>query len=295
MRMNSIALTPPVRDEYELTVLPAKDPADVEVRLPLFARLAEMTLMRRLAFLIILAGIWEVYARWINIPILFPSFSETMRALGEGIASGVIPARLFITLKTLMVGYLIGLLVASAFTILAVSTRIGTDILSTLTAMFNPMPAIALLPLALLWFGLGSVSLFFVIVHSVVWAVALNAQSGFLGVSETLRMAGQTFGLRGVKLVFHILIPAALPSIVTGLKIGWAFAWRTLIAAELVFGAASGQGGLGWFIFESRNSLITPSVFAGLLTVMVVGLIIENGIFRQIEKRTVIRWGQVRA
>jgi NitT/TauT family transport system permease protein len=293
--MNSMALAPPVRDEYELTVMPAKDPAEVEVKLPLLSRLAEITLLRRALVLTVLAIVWQVYASWVDVPILFPSFGDTMRALKEGIASGVIPARLLVTLKTLMVGYLIGLAIASACTILAVSTRTGTDILSTLTAMFNPMPAIALLPLALLWFGLGNISLFFVIVHSVVWAVALNAHSGFLGVSETLRMAGQTFGLRGVKLVFYILIPAALPSIVTGLKIGWAFAWRTLIAAELVFGAASGQGGLGWFIFESRNSLETPSVFAGLLTVMMVGLVIENGIFRQIEKRTIIKWGQVRA
>lgn len=293
--MSSMVLTPPVRDEYELMVLPAKDPSDVEVKLPLFTRLAEVTLLRRLTVLVVLAIIWQIYATRVDVPILFPSFADTMHALGEGISSGVIPARLLVTLKTLLVGYLIGLAIASACTILAVSTRIGTDILSTLTAMFNPMPAIALLPLALLWFGLGNVSLFFVIVHSVVWAVALNAHSGFLGVSETLRMAGQTFGLRGVRLVFHILIPAALPSIVTGLKIGWAFAWRTLIAAELVFGAASGQGGLGWFIFEKRNSLETPSVFAGLLTVMIVGLIIENGVFRQIEKKTVIKWGQVRA
>ena len=293
--MNSITINPPVRDEYELIVPPAKDPAEIEVKLPLLSRLSGITFLRRLAVLVVLAIIWEVYARWVDVAILFPSFSDTMSALWDGLKSGIIPARLFITLKTLIVGYLIGLVVATAFTILAVSTRIGTDILSTLTAMFNPMPAIALLPLALLWFGLGNVSLFFVIVHSVVWAVALNTHSGFLGVSETLRMAGQTFGLRGVNLVLHILIPAALPSIVTGLKIGWAFAWRTLIAAELVFGAASGQGGLGWFIFESRNSLETSNVFAGLLTVMVVGLIIENGIFRQIEKRTVIKWGQMRA
>jgi NitT/TauT family transport system permease protein len=290
-----VALTPPIRDEYELAVLPAEDPADVEVRLPLFARLAEISLLRRLTVLAVLAVIWQVYAGWIDIPILFPSFVDTMRALGDGIANGIIPARLLVTLKTLTVGYMMGLAIAAACTVLAVSTRIGTDILSTLTAMFNPMPAIALLPLALLWFGLGSMSLFFVIVHSVVWAVALNTHSGFLGVSETLRMAGQTFGLKGIRLVFFILIPAALPSIVTGLKIGWAFAWRTLIAAELVFGAASGQGGLGWFIFEKRNSLETPSVFAGLLTVMIVGLLIENGIFRQIEKRTVVKWGQVRS
>jgi NitT/TauT family transport system permease protein len=75
------------------------------------------------------------------------------------------------------------------------------------------------------------------------------------------------------------------------LKVGWAFAWRTLIAAELIFGVSSGNGGLGWFIYENKNSLDIPNVFAGLLAVIVIGLIVENGIFRSIENRTIRRWG----
>jgi NitT/TauT family transport system permease protein len=188
-------------------------------------------------------------------------------------------------------GYAIGLVAAGVFTTLAVSTRVGTDFLSTLTAMFNPLPAIALLPLALLWFGLGAISIVFVIVHSVLWAVALNTHSGFLSVSPTLRMAGQNCGLTGLAYVTRLLVPAAFPSILTGLKIGWAFAWRTLIAAELVFGASSRSGGLGWFIFENRNQLETANVFAGLLTVILIGLFVESVIFRAIENATVRRWG----
>src|SRR5262249_43496853 len=157
--------------------------------------------------------------------------------------------------------------------------------------MFNPLPAIALLPLALLWFGLGAKSLIFVIIHSVLWAVALNTHSGFMSVSPTLRMAGQNCGLRGLSYVALLLVPAAFPSILTGLKIGWAFAWRTLIAAELVFGASSRSGGLGWFIFENRNQLETASVFAGLLTVILIGLVVERGSFRSIENATIRRWG----
>ena len=104
-------------------------------------------------------------------------------------------------------------------------------------------------------------------------------------------MVGRPYELRGLSYVARILIPAAFPSILTGLKIGWAFAWRTLIAAELVFGVASGKGGLGWFIFENRNLLDIPAVFAGLLTVIIIGLIVENLVFRLIEKKTVRRWG----
>ena len=81
------------------------------------------------------------------------------------------------------------------------------------------------------------------------------------------------------------------PSILTGLKIGWAFAWRTLIAAELVFGVSSGSGGLGWFIFENRNQLETANVFAGLFTVIIIGLLVESVVFRSIENGTVRKWG----
>jgi NitT/TauT family transport system permease protein len=188
-------------------------------------------------------------------------------------------------------GYASGVILAAILTILAINTRIGTDFLETMTAMFNPLPAIALLPLALIWFGLGNGSLVFILIHSVLWAVALNTHSGFLGVSQTLRMVGRNYGLKGLSYVFKILVPAAFPSILTGLKIGWAFAWRTLIAAELVFGVSSGQGGLGWFIFENRNLLDIPSVFAGLLTVIIIGLVVENLIFRTIELKTIRKWG----
>jgi NitT/TauT family transport system permease protein len=91
--------------------------------------------------------------------------------------------------------------------------------------------------------------------------------------------------------VLFILVPAALPSILSGLKVGWAFAWRTLIAAELVFGASSGQGGLGWFVFQNRNELYTDRVFAGLAMVVLIGLAVEGLVFATLERLTVRRWG----
>ena len=264
---------------------------DVERDLPLVERLWGSAVLRKAILILALAVVWEVYARYLDSPLLFPSLTETLGAVVERTRDGVLPLRAWTSIKILLVGYGSGIAIASLMTVLAISTRIGTDLLETLTAMFNPLPAIALLPLALIWFGLGAGSLVFVLIHSVLWAVALNTHAGFLGVSQTLRMVGRNYGLRGLPYVFRILVPAAFPSILTGLKIGWAFAWRTLIAAELVFGVSSGQGGLGWFIFENRNVLDIPSVFAGLLTVIVIGLIVENLIFRVIERRTVRRWG----
>ncbi|WP_407117548.1 ABC transporter permease [Bradyrhizobium sp. LMG 9283] len=243
---------------------------------------------------LILAGLaiaWEAYGRWLGNPLLFPTFGQTVEASVSNIASGVIPQRMLVSLQTLVIGYGIGIGFAALLTTLAIGSRIGADLLETLTSMFNPLPAIALLPLALIWFGLGLGSVIFVLVHSVLWAIALNTHAGFRSVSNTLRMVGQNYGLRGLKLVRLILIPAAFPAILTGLKVGWAFAWRTLIAAELVFGVSSGAGGLGWFIYENRNQLETANVFAGLFTVILIGLFVENVIFATIERKTIRRWG----
>lgn len=263
----------------------------VEKPLTSWERLCNNNAFRKTMILCVLVLAWEVYARILNNVLLFPTFVATLKALVEGIVSGGLLQKCFFSIKILLMGYGAGVLLAMVFTVFAITTRIGRDFLETLTAMFNPLPAIALLPLALLWFGLGSGSLIFVLVHSVVWAVSLNTHSGFMAVSHTLRMVGSNYGLTGFRYVFRILIPAAFPSILSGLKIGWAFSWRTLIAAELVFGVSSGSGGLGWFIYENKNLLEIPSVFAGLLSVILIGLIVENFIFRIIEQRTIAKWG----
>jgi len=263
----------------------------IEKRVSLPARLWLSGAFRKTLILILLAASWELYARQLNNDLLFPTFFQTVSAFFDRIADGTLPARVWSSIKVLLTGYTLGILIAAAITVLALVTRIGDDLLETLTAMFNPLPAIALLPLALIWFGLGTQSIVFVLVHSVLWPVALNANSGFKSVSPTLRMVGRNYGLGLFATVRQILIPAALPSLITGLKVGWAFAWRTLIAAELVFGVSSGSGGLGWFIFENKNQLEIANVFAGLFTVILIGLAVEGLIFRTLEERTIRRWG----
>lgn len=293
--MSVIAQGPSARrPEFEIPVSAPPANLDVERRLPLFERLWGSASFRRAALLVLIAAIWQLYAWRLDNSLMFPPFTDTIAALWHGLFHGPLLARTLSSLGVLLTAYAIGIALAAVFVTFAVSSVVGQDLLNTLTAMFNPLPAIALLPLAMLWFGLGQGSLIFVIVHSVVWAVALNALSGFTSVNETLRMSGQNYGLRGPRYVLQILIPAALPSIIAGLKVGWAFAWRTIIAAELVFGATSRSGGLGWYIYENRNELETPSVFAGLFVVIIIGLVVESLIFRTIEHRTVRRWGMQR-
>ena len=263
----------------------------VEQPLTAWEKIFNNAAVRKGLILLMLAVVWQGYSTLLNNPLLFPKFSDTLGAFYDNIMNGVLLQRGWFSIKVLLMGYAAGLFLAGTLTAFAITSRIGNDFLETLTSMFNPLPAIALLPLALIWFGLGNGSLVFVLIHSVLWPVALNTHSGFLSVSQTMRMVGRNYGLSGPRYVAKILIPAAFPNILTGMKIGWAFAWRTLIAAELVFGVSSGSGGLGWFIYENKNQLEIANVFAGLFSVIIIGLFVENFIFRNIELKTVRKWG----
>ena len=289
----STAPSPAVRPERDLPLEPVAAVAQLR-RLTAGARIWSHGWVRKGLILVVLALAWQLAALWQDNDLLLPTFTASAQALVQGLVSGELLGKAAISLGILLQGYVLGVLLALGLTTLAVSTQLGRDLLSTLTSMFNPLPAIALLPLALLWFGLGRGSLVFVLIHSVLWPLALNTYAGFQAVPETLRMAGRNYGLRGARYVLQILVPAALPSILSGLKIAWAFAWRTLIAAELVFGASSGRGGLGWYIFQNRNELHTDNVFAGLALVVLIGLAVETLVFATLERVTVRRWGQQR-
>jgi NitT/TauT family transport system permease protein len=238
------------RPDFECEPIDASGIGSVERPLSLWERLVDNELARKTVLLVALAAIWEVYARILGNPLLFPTLSETLATLGRDVAGGMLPERVFTSLQVLAMGYAAGLTLAAVLTTLAVSTRIGSDLLSTLTSMFNPLPAIALLPLALIWFGLGKPSLVFVIVHSVLWAVSLNTLTGFRSVPETLRMSGRNLGPARAPL--RRPDPRGLSGDPHGAQDRWAFAWRTLIAAELVFGVSSRSG--GWAGTSSRRA-----------------------------------------
>ncbi len=293
-----------IRPEFENPAVEKAVVGDIERRLSVWERVSNMDPVRKFTVLVVLVVAWELYTRLGSInELMFPTFSKTFAALIDALVNAGLLINIWNSLSLLVTGYVIGISIAAVLVVLGVWTRFGSDLLTTLTAMLNPLPAIALLPLAMIWFGLGNQAVIFTLLHSIIWPVALNTHAGFQSVSETMRMVGRNYGLKGLPYICKILIPAAFPSILTGLRIGWAFAWRTLIAAELVFGGqvmdTSGQlgaeggsaGGLGWIIFQNQMENQTPYVFAGLFTVIIVGIVIENGLFRNVEDRTIRKWG----
>jgi NitT/TauT family transport system permease protein len=249
------------------------------------------TVARRSILLVAIVLLWQLYVSVSGVsPLLVSSPAKIAEAFWEGWASGELAAATLVTLEILGLGMLVGMCLAAVLTTFATWTRIGEDVLVLLTSMLNPLPAIAILPLAILWFGLSPAALVFVIANAVTWPIAINVSTGFRTVNPTILMVGRNLGLRGFKLVKDVLMPAALPHTISGLKTGWAFGWRTIIAAELVFGVAGGGGGLGYFINDSRYFLRIPDVFAGLVTIALIGIALDV-VFTWIERRTVIKWG----
>ncbi|QBY02611.1 ABC transporter permease [Rhodophyticola sp. CCM32] len=295
------------RPDREITELPSIGSLDISIRRSFLVTLWEMDNTRKLTLLLLLGLFWEAVVVLFSVPdIIIPSASETLAAFVDGVVSGIIPRAVWNSIQTLLLGYAIGLMISAVLVGFAVAYRFSSDFLTTMAAMLNPLPAIALLPLAMIWFGLGDGAIIFTLLHSIVWPVSLYTMTGFRGISPTVRMMGRNYGLKGPRYIALILVPAAFPTILSGLRIGWAFSWRTLMAAELVFGgqvsgggfsgsATTDAGGLGWFIFRSQMESQTAGVFAGLLAIIFIGVLVENVLFRGVEKATIERWGMTRA
>ena len=247
--------------------------------------------LRRTILLAALIGIWQAYVSLKNVnPLLFASPRDVGEAFWSGWREGTIARATWTTVKILALGIGIGVLVAAILTVFATLTRIGEDLLTLLTSVLNPLPGVAVLPLAILWFGLDTDALLFVIANATVWPIAINVSTGFKTANPTIVAVGRNIGLSPGRLVTDVLAPAALPHAISALKTAWAFGWRTIIAAELVFGVAGGEGGLGFFINNAKTFLLIPQVFAGLVTIAALGVAFET-LFGVLERRTVVRWG----
>jgi NitT/TauT family transport system permease protein len=173
---------------------------------------------------------------------------------------------------------------------LAVSNKWMRELLSVLTGIFQPLPSIALLPMAILWFGFSRQSVVFVVVMAMIWPIASSLTVGFATISPTLYRLGRNYELSPFRLMTEVLLPAALPMMISGLRVGWGFGWRTVVAAELVFGATGSGGGIGWYINNSRLFMNITDGFAGILLVVIVGLITES-LFRMVQHFTTHKWG----
>jgi NitT/TauT family transport system permease protein len=244
--------------------------------------------------LLVGAGIWEIASRCIDEPLLLPTFTATAEALLDAFkGDGVIFSHINESLIVLLTGFAIGSILAIVVTVLAMTNRSSSQALAALTATFSPLPAVAIFPIALMWLGINAKSMVFVAGFASFFPVSVSVLQGLRSVSETTRFVGMNFGLRGISFVIRILIPASLTFLLSGLRSGFANGFRALIAVEMVIGAASGKGGLGWYLMANKQNLEIPSVYAGIICIMLIGLFFE-AFFHYVEKVTVERWGMLR-
>ena len=202
---------------------------------------------------------------------------------------GQIMRSVFVIVKALALSGLI----VGVWLLLSEKSRHMDEALNTLCSLFHPLPGIAILPIFMIWFGVGQEAIIAVIVHSVIWPLFLNLRSGIKSLPLVYDQVCRGFEVQGLSKWQHVYLPAVLPHMLSGLRTGWARGWRALISAEMIFGAIGGGGGLGWFIFKNRVFMDTAGMFAGLVIVIAVGLIVEKGVFETVEGKTLRKWGMM--
>lgn len=253
--------------------------------------------LKKVVVIVLLGLAWELTVRLTGVnKLLFPPLSDILMRLATGLGllggpgSAELWSYIWETLSVILQSFAVSIALAVLVTGLAVSNTWMRETLSVLTGIFQPLPSIALLPMAILWFGFTRQSLVFVVVMAMVWPIASSLTVGFATISPTLLRLGRNYELGRFAMMTQILLPAALPMMISGLRIGWGFGWRTVVAAELVFGATGSGGGIGWYINNSRLFMNVADGFAGILLVVIVGLITESA-FRLVQHFTTHRWG----
>jgi NitT/TauT family transport system permease protein len=246
----------------------------------------------RYAFPFVVVGaIWETVAHLGLFPIkLFPPLEQIASAFVTLTLSGVLPLHALETLLRLMAGFGLAALVGVVIGVLMGRSRQAEDIVLPLVSILAPIPGLAYAPLFLLWFGPGEVSAVLLVAFVSVFPVIFNSWTGVKAVKEIWLRSAQALGADNRRMFRHVILPGALPYILTGLRLGLAQAWRILVAVEML---AAVPWGLGWLIFGARKFLNTDVMMAGIVVIALIGLALEKYLFQKLEDYTVVRWGMM--
>jgi NitT/TauT family transport system permease protein len=241
-------------------------------------------------FLVVFA-MWEITARaGIFPPRLFPSLVAVAQAFVDLTISGILPHHALDTCLRLLAGFALAGVFGVALGILMGRSRRMEDICLPLVSIMAPIPGLAYAPLFLLWFGLGNKSAVLLVAFVSSFAVIFNTWTGVKAVKEIWVRSAQAMGADDRRLFLKVIVPGALPYILTGLRLGLAQAWRILVGVEML---AAVPWGLGWMIFGAREFLNTDVMLAGVVVIGVIGLALEKLVFQKLEQYTVMRWGMM--
>ena len=241
----------------------------------------------------VLLTIWQLAATVGGVSnLLLPSIGDVASTLADSFLHGDLAYQLYYSLKVILIGITIAILSAILLALASQKSMMIAGLAQVLSAMGHPLPALALLPLIIIWFGAGDASIIAIIVHSAIWPILINVNAGFEVVPQIYLDVGKNLELSPLEIAYEIKLKSSLNYLISGVKIAFARSWRALIGAEMVFGAIGLKGGIGWYIFKQRTFMNTSGLFAGIIVVILTGLFIEKFLFSFIEKRTVRKWGQ---
>lgn len=236
-------------------------------------------------------AIWEVLAHaGLFPPQLFPPLETVAATFVRLTLSGILPHHAIATLLRLVAGFAIAAIAGVTIGLAMGRSRRIEDYLLPLISIVAPIPGLAYTPLFLLWFGPGNPTTVLLVGFASSFAVIYNTWTGVKAVKEIWLRSAHAMGASDSRVFRHVILPGALPYILTGLRLGLAQAWRILVAVEML---ASVHWGLGWMIFGAQQFLATDVMLAGVVVIAIIGLTLEKLVFKRLEDFTVVRWGMI--
>lgn len=251
--------------------------------------------MKRLAavstFFVALLIAWQLAADtgWWS-PVLFPSALSVAEYLREATIDGTLLEAVRVTLKRLILGYAIGVAIGLPLGVLTSSSQIMEDTIGALALGLQTLPSVCWVPFAVLWFGQTESAMLFVVVMGTVWSVIIATNHGSRTIPPIYARAARTMGSKGLHLWTMVMLPASLPFLVSGMKQGWAFAWRSLMAAEIFVTILTGFG-LGQLLHYGRELNAMDQVIGAMLVIVLIGLLADRILFSPWERFLHRRWG----
>ncbi|MBE5936757.1 MAG: ABC transporter permease subunit [Lachnospiraceae bacterium] len=248
--------------------------------------------LQSLMWIILIVVIWEVSSQtgMVNNYIL-PKFSDVIGAMVNQICFGELGHQILNSLTVIILGFFVSVAISIIITALCVLSKVCKSLFVTLCTIFNPLPGMALLPLIMMWFGIGNGAMIALIVHGVMWPLVTNLLGGIKNVPQIYDEWADNIELSPIIKVKEVYLFSVMPSFISGLRIGWGRAWRALISAEMVFGMIGSLGGIGYYIYTNRAYANMTNVIVGIVVIIIIGLIVDRVVFYTIEKLTVMKWG----
>lgn len=235
--------------------------------------------------------IWQMGAMLAGNALLMPSVWAVIKDLADEIVTGHLLIYSLYSLLAIAAGLGLSMLLALGIAMVSIRYRGIMAAFKWLGSVMHPLPGIAILPLLIIWFGVGYGAILFLILHSVIWPILINLFSAIETFPPTLVKVGDNYEMNTIRKFFFLYLPGIMPAFIAGLKTGWARAFRAVISAEMFFGAIGSTGGLGWFLVRKRVFLDTTGLFAGLLVIMIIGVLFESILLKWLERKTIARWG----